>query len=1307
MNGSNDEFSGRFVVERRIGAGGMGVVYRAYDCQRNEHVAIKTLRHAEPGTIYRLKREFRSLADLVHPNLVTLYELFSVEGEWFFTMEFVDGIDFLSHVRSSRGPADADQPTEDHWPNTDVPDRSPNAMSDESLSTRSIRDKTPASPKDLADNELEGAAIQAILPAQLPSLRAAFRQLAEGISALHRAGKLHRDVKPSNVLVSGQGRVVVLDFGLATEYGQRQSWTTEGYFKGTVAYASPEQAAGLKLSPATDWYSVGVMLYEALTGRRPFLGNSLRVLMAKQEYEPPPPSELAPGVPDDLNSLCVELLRQAPEVRLSGPEVLRRVGSSSAGQVGSAVSSPQPQRLPFVGRAGHLAAISDAFSDTERGRTVLVYVHGKSGVGKTALVERFLDSIRGRENTVILAGRCYERESVPYKGLDCLIDALSSYLVRLSRLEADAVMPRDVAALSQLFPVLRRIKAVDQARQQDYRVPDRQELRERAFGALRELLARLGDRKRLVLHIDDLQWGDLDSAALLNHLLRPPDPPVLLLLICYRSEGTAINQALATILEPATANQVDVRHVGVGPLNQEAAQEAALALLGADDSPAQSLSRAIARESGGNPYFVDALVRHRQRHAQLSLDSSIEPVSLRQVLWDRIECLTHPARRLLEVVAVAGHPLRQADAFRAAEVSSEGPQALRILCSENMVRTTGCEPDDEVETYHDRIRETVASRLSGQSVASRHRSLAHALEASGQADAAVLALHFAGAEEPLRAGEHYAAAAADAAEALAFDRAADLYRLAVELRPDQEGNRRLRGKLADALANAGRGHEAAGQYLAAAGDANDAQKLELQRRAAMQYLFSGHIDKGLDSLRIVLAAVGMNLPRTPRRALGSLIVHRARLWMRGLGFIERNADNVPSRDLTRIDVCGSAAVGLSIVDPVRAADFQARSLLLALRSGEPCRIARSLAIEAGHVATAGSSARRRVGRILKKSEDLASRIGDPYLGGMVALATGIAAYLEGRWQRAVECCDRAEKTFRDHCTNVAWELDTAHGFSIWSLYWLGQVGELSRRRQSLLVEARERGDLYALANLSMMTLPDLAADDPGGGESRLRELIKRWSRDGFHIQHADCLYGQTLIDVYRGQGDLAYKRITQQWPALVRSLLLRVQVVRFGLLVARARCALAAATVADDPSSLCRAAEGDARRLKREKIPGAAPLVQLIRGGVASLCGDTSGAVAILTQAVLGFDAAGMALYAAAARRSLGEVIGGRRGAELIEQADSWMGEQNVQDPQRMSALYTPGYAAPKRNLAGLHTSCQLPPATVGKSETNCPRSPR
>lgn len=1263
------EFQGteRFVIERRLGAGGMGVVYQAYDRQRGDRVALKTFRQVDPAAIYRIKQEFRTLADVTHPNLVALYELISEGDQWFFTMQMVDGVDFLTYVRD-KAPADGDS-TERIGPAA--------AVETETVTYIHSSDVDP----DSITQPLDPACTPHVTRLNVERLRAALRQLAEGICALHRSGKLHRDIKPRNVLVTRNGHVILLDFGLATELSEpyMHDDSARRPVVGTTAYMSPEQAAGLPTSPASDWYCVGVMLYLALTGRLPFMGTREEVLQAKQITDPPSPSHLFPDTPEDLTALCVDLLRRDPGSRPTGSEVLRRVGGSLVEPRESALPTGR-HALPFVGRQQQLQTLREAFTALQQGQTSIVFVHGRSGMGKSVLVERFLESLRDEE-TVILAGRCYEQESVPYKAVDSLIDALSRYLMRLSRLQVEAFLPRDVASLARVFPVLRRVETVAEAPRRTFEIPDQQELRRRAFGALRELLVRLGDRKRLVLSIDDLQWGDIDSANLIAELLRPPDPPVLLLLGCYRSEYAATSPCLRLLLAPPekASRQLNLRELIVEPLAAAEAEKLAQTLLGRDELVAPSAARAIARESRGNPYFIYELVRYVQAGAELSEHSSTaEDATLDQVLWGRVQRLPDAAYRLLEVVAVAGQPLKQADAYRAAQLAPAERTALAVLRTDHFVRSTGPAEDDEMETYHDRIRETVVDHLPPAGLTDCHRRLAVALEASSSADPEALAIHLQAAGQPARAGQYYAVAADRAAAALAFVRAAKLYRLALELQTtDPVDSRSLRTRLGDALANAGRGSEAAHEYLAAAMGAPAADALELRRRAAMQALISGHIDNGLQALSTVLDTVGLTLAPTPRRALLSLLMRRMQLRLRGLRFHERDSSQISAERLTRIDVCWSAAVGLSIVDTIRGADFQARNLLLSLSAGEPYRIARALAWEGAHSSTAGVPARRTTAKLIDAADALAQRIDHPHARGLVTLCRGIAGYMEGRWKEGREFSERAEAIFRNHCTGVAWELDTAHSFSNWSLFFLGEVAELTRRLPLLLQEARERGDLYAATNLGTFVghLTWLAADDPAGAERDMHDVMALWSQHGFHVQHLTGVMGRTQIALYRGDGLDAWRIITGEWSGLVKSLFLRVQTVRIFMYDLRARSAVAAARVATDPGPLLRAARRDVRRIEREGVAWSQPLAERLRAALAAARGREAEAIDQLGRAVAGFDATAMGLYAASARRRQGQLLGGDQGRLLVAQADSWMAQQQIDNPGRMASMYVPGWA--------------------------------
>ncbi len=228
---------------------------------------------------------------------------------------------------------------------------------------------------------------------------------------------------------------------------------------GTPAYLAPEQHAGADPSEASDWYAVGVTLYEALTGRLPFDGSWHELGSRKRHGDPPPPASIESQVPDDLNEICMGLLCRDPERRLSGRDALDTLVDRGTLPPETRRREPRRPKPCFVGRARQLAILTASFAAVSEGRAAAVCIHGPSGIGKTALVQQFLDQVPG-DDAVVLRGRCYEHESVPYKALDGVIDSLSQHLGRLRRTEAETLVPSDVLALSRLFPVMLHVESV-------------------------------------------------------------------------------------------------------------------------------------------------------------------------------------------------------------------------------------------------------------------------------------------------------------------------------------------------------------------------------------------------------------------------------------------------------------------------------------------------------------------------------------------------------------------------------------------------------------------------------------------------------------------------------------------------------------------------------------------------------------------------------------------------------------------------------------------------------------------------------
>ncbi len=1238
------EFAGtaRFEIRKLLGAGGMGAVYQAFDRERRVEVALKTLLALTPEGLLRFKEEFRALQDLnlSHPNLVGIGELFNEGRDWFFTMELVDGVEFLRHVRVPRRNA--------------RPDGFVNAPT----VLRTPQEEEVAAPVQPASGRFDEGRLRACLP-----------QLVAGLDALHASGKVHRDVKPSNILVTREGRVVLLDFGLLTDF-ERRKQISHNNIVGTVEYMAPEQAAGDPIGPPADWYALGVVLYEALTGIVPFVGTALEVLTNKQQLVPQAPRTMLPDVPRDLDALCCQLLRIDPRQRPDAARIYQALGIRSPRPLSSNLSAPSGGSSIFLGREVELGTLRRAYEQTRLGEARTVYVSGESGVGKTALVRRFTDLLEITDPDVaIREGRCYERETVPYKAVDSLIDDLSLQLMRMPKDEVRALLPSNVGLLAQVFPVLRRVEPVAEAPQDSESAPrSAHELRSRLFATLREFFTNLGRAMPLVLVINDLQWADADSIAMLAEIMRPPAAPPLLLVCTIRTSEDAMS--LDRLQREIAGEVIEVRRLG-----QDEARELAGLLLRRIGSGSGIVPDQVASEAGGHPLFIDELIRYAHLHGVPATGS----VQLEDALWERVSRIDERSRRLMEVVALAAAPLPQQTAAQAAEIDlGEFPVHAKTLRAASLVRTSGTRQTDTIEPYHDRVRSAVRGHVSTESARALHRRIALALETTGNDDPAALALHWVEAGDRDKAFQFGLRAAERADQALAFDRAARFYETCLANAPPGAELDGLRVKLANALANAGRGAEAAAEFARAA-DAlvpkagTEGEVLELRRCAADQYLRSGRIDEGLASIRAVLAAYGWQLPK-PSWAIASLLFQRARVRIGGLGFKERSEREIPRADLQRIDICWSIAAGLGAVDSVVGADFQARHLLLALKAGEPYRVVRALAMEVVYTAGPGHSS-ARTAELLALTRRIAERHRHPHGLGLLAWTEGSSAFMEGRWPDGHALCVKAEKILRDECTGVSWELDTARFLSLWCAFYRGDLLDVQARVPVLLREAESRGDSFAVTNYRTAFMPflRLVEDDCEGAKAEALEGLARWSRQGFFVQHYNALFARVMAHLYEDRVDLAEGLVTEAWPAMEAAKVFIIQQMKIRAYHQRG-CIRLSAAVPPRQRHYLKLAEEDARQLEKEAVPWALALAQLLRAGIRRSAGDLDGARRGLEQAVASLDSAGMLLYAAAARRHLGRLRADSEGRAQVALADEFFRSQRVRNPARLSAILAPGY---------------------------------
>jgi predicted ATPase len=733
-----------------LGRGGMGVVYKARQLSLDRPVALKFLPAEwarDPVWLARFRREALTASALNHPNICTIYDTGESAGRPFLSMELVEGRTL--DVLLARRPA-------------------------------------------------------------VEELAGLLGQAARALAAAHAAGVVHRDIKPTNLMVRGDGVVKVLDFGLARRLGPGGAPSLEpagrdtdpGTRVGTPLYMSPEQARAEPVSPAGDIFALGLVLYELATGKHPFLaGSELGILHAIAAQPPLPPARLNPEVPAALDALVLQMLAKDPRLRPTATEVEAVLAGLTENRAPPPEHlRPGPERPPTVGRQEERAALRAGFESAAAGRGLLVCVTGEPGLGKTTLVEDFLNELAaGGRLCSVARGRCSERLAgaeayLPIlEALDSLLQGDGGAAAQVLRLLAPTWYVQ-LAPLAAGDPSLAGVRAEAEGASQ--------ERRKRELGVFLDQVSR---QRPLVLFLDDIHWADPSTVDLLAYLGGNSAGQRLLLVLAYRASDLLRSQHSFGPVKMDLQGRGVCREIALPYLSRDDIDRyLALAFVG-HQFPEEFTGFLHARTEGNPLFMVDLLRYLRDRGsivqdrgawalARAATDLQRElPESIRGMIERKVDQLSTSDRHLLMAASVQGPEF---DAVVVARVlgreAADVEERLEVLeCVHALVRRLREQAfPDGTRTrrygfvhvlYQNALYAALQpTRKAAWSAAAARALLDHYGEKSAGL-AAELAVLFEAARAPERATDHYLTAAENAARLFAHQEAVALARRGLAL----------------------------------------------------------------------------------------------------------------------------------------------------------------------------------------------------------------------------------------------------------------------------------------------------------------------------------------------------------------------------------------------------------------------------------------------------------------------------------------------------------------------------------------------
>jgi len=663
----------RYKIIEKIGAGGMGIVWRVYDTVEQREVALKQFYKKEQteeskiqkGTALettptrqskevslsiistesteaalRFKQEFRTMVKLKHPNTVNVFDYGVLEnGDDYITMEFVPGKE-LSDI--------------------------------------------------LKERQLDFEEIYRILI-----------QTTQVLNFIHSRLLVHRDIKPANIRITPEGNVKLMDFGLMDPMGLPSS----GEITGTAIYLPPEVAQGGIIDARSDLYSLGVMAYELVTGQPPFVGEkTLDIIKHHIEKAPIPPRQIREDTLEELEEIILKLLAKNQNERYqTTAELINDLVQVTGEKIAIETFEQRKSYLncsELIGREKEMQKLKDTFNLAKKHKGQSIFVAAPSGIGKTRLIQEFKLKVQLAE-VPFMEGGCFEQGMASYQ-------PLANAFRPLLPLTKKEVLDKYGSVLVKLMPELKRKGYVP--------APELEEVGEkvRLFEQVTAWLKEVSKITPIVICIEDLHWSDFATLELLNSCIRELQDYPIMILGAFRDDEVEPNSIIFQTVEEGITQQIKL-----STLNKDNVQSLIKGMLGRIELT-EDFTGPVYTATAGNPFFVSETMRVLIEEEQLQLErgrwilpvdiSTLElPTSIEATILRRLKLLSPEALELARVIAVVGRGL---DLSFLKELSGLEDEELFDILDELIERQFMEAEEKHYSFTHDRVRETLYGQLT-------------------------------------------------------------------------------------------------------------------------------------------------------------------------------------------------------------------------------------------------------------------------------------------------------------------------------------------------------------------------------------------------------------------------------------------------------------------------------------------------------------------------------------------------------------------------------------------------------------------